>query len=564
MKNEMVSQNGKLWLKKETRPYRAFILFLTFLTAVATAFSLAFAYLVKFLINSASDEKKKELFIFSAILLGVLLLRILLKTITGFCSEKLRAKMIAEMRTKLFSKILRSDYASLQAYHSGDLLTRLTADIQEIAVDTVGFLPALVGMIVQGVGAIGALLTIDPLFTAIYVVCGGMFGGITALFRRQIKKRYKEVMEADSKSRAYMQEGLTSVLTVKAYGAEEKSAQKARKFADVYYQKRMRQNVLRSWMSCVFSLLNNFGLIFAVIWCSISVLNGNDDYGSILSVILLLMQLQQPLSAFSSVLPVYYARLSSGERLATLDELPIEPTENTRTDFAELYNSLQAIRFENVAFTYGREQVFSDANATVRKGDIVCLTGASGSGKSTVFKLLLNVYAPTSGSLYLQGEFQDGEAVELTAKERGLFAYVPQGNFLFSGTIYENLTFFAKEINDSVLAEKVKSALHTACADFVWDLPQQLETPLTEGGGGLSEGQLQRLAVARAILSDRPILLLDEATSALDGETEKQLLENVRSLQGKTCLIVTHRPAALEIADCVLQVENGEILTKTK
>ncbi|MBO5412507.1 MAG: ABC transporter ATP-binding protein [Clostridia bacterium] len=559
MKNEMISENGKEWLKKETRPYRTFILFLTFLTAFATALHLAFAYLVKFLINSASDNHKRELILFSAILLGVLLLRILLRTITGFCSEKLRARMIAEMRTKLFSKILRSDYASLQEYHSGDLLTRLTSDIQEIAVDTVGFLPAVIGMVVQATGAIGALLTIDPLFTAIYVVCGGVFGAITALFRKQIKKRHKDVMEADAKSRAYMQEGLTSVLTVKAYGVETKSTQKAQTFANAYYEKRMKQNVLRAWMSCVFSLLNNFGLIFAVIWCSVSILNGNDDYGSILSVILLLMQLQQPLSSFSSIVPVYYARLSSGERLATLENLPAEITGEETVEVDALYGKLQSIDFENVSFTYGRDQVFTSANAKIRKGDIVCLTGASGSGKSTIFKLLLNVYSAQSGKVTLKGNFQGEDTLHLTAKERGLFAYVPQGNFLFSGTIYENLTFFTKETDKDALSEQIKGALDVACAGFVWELPDGLQTPLTEGGGGLSEGQLQRLAVARAILSDRPILLLDEATSALDGETEKQLLENVRSLQGKTCLIVTHRPAALFIADCILQVENGEI-----
>ena len=156
----------------------------------------------------------------------------------------------------------------------------------------------------------------------------------------------------------------------------------------------------------------------------------------------------------------------------------------------------------------------------------------------------------------------DGSEIELTAAYRRLFAYVPQGNFLFSGTIYENLAFFSNETDEDVLKEKMISALKTACAEFVLELPQGLDTVLSEGGEGLSEGQLQRLAVARALLSNRPILLLDEATSALDADTEKRLIENIAGLKDKTCLLVTHRPKALEIANNVLHIENGQVVQK--
>ena len=165
------------------------------------------------------------------------------------------------------------------------------------------------------------------------------------------------------------------------------------------------------------------------------------------------------------------------------------------------------------------------------------------------------MYEQSQGEIYLQTETGN---LPITAKTRGLFAYVPQGNFLFSGTIYENLTFFCDELGEET-DKKIQTALKTACAEFVWELPQGLQTRLGEDGEGLSEGQTQRLAVARAILSNRPILLLDEATSALDSETEQRLLENIRLLQDKTCLIVTHRPAALQIADKVLTVENQSI-----
>ena len=557
----MTSEKAKIWLKKQTRPYCAAICFLTVFNAICTGLSLVFAYLVRYLINSASGGAKDKLLMFALVLLGVLLLKILLNTMMGYFAERLRARIVTDLRKRVFSQILRSEYSYLQTYHSGDLLNRLTTDIQEVASNSVGLVPAAVGMLVQCLGAIVALATIDPLFTCIYVVCGAIFALISAFFRKQIKKRQKEVLQADGSSRAFMQEGVSSVMTVKAYGAEEKTTEKSGGLGEIYYDKRMKRNVVNVTMHGVFSLLGNFGLIFAVVWCSVSVLNGNNDYGSILSVVLLLQQLQHPFSAFSSILPAYYARLTSGERLGEIEELPKETPE--RIDNAEtLYRQTEEIVLENLSFTYGRNEVFSNANIRLKKGETVCLTGNSGAGKSTLFKLLLDVYKPSEGEIYLKGEYGQGERLALTAKQRGLFAYVPQGNFLFSGTIYENLTFFMDENEKADIDKKIRRALDVACAQFVYDLPQGLETPLTESGGGLSEGQTQRLAVARAILCNRPILLLDEATSALDGETEQKMLENIKDLQNVTCLIVTHRPAALAIANRVLVVDKGKIEDK--
>lgn len=552
------NEKGKNWLKKETRPYRASILCLTCLAVLTTAFSILFAYTVRYLINSASDKQTEKLWLFAGLLLVFLLLKIFLKVMRGYYTEKVSAKMTAGLRTRLYGKILRSDYASVQKYHSGDLITRLTTDINEVAAYSVSLLPAVVGMAIQCIGSIVALLTIDPLFTGIYVLAGVVFAGITMFFRKQLKRQQKDVLAADGNSRAYMQESISSILTLKAYGVEGKSTEKADDFAQIYYQKRMKRNALRAVMNVIFAFLSNFGLIFAVVWCSVSILYGRmTDYGSILSAILLLMQLQSPLSSFSSIPPAYYARIASGERLADIEDITTEALEEDTT--FDLYDGLKGISFENVAFSYGRESILTDMNATFGKGEIVCLTGPSGAGKSTIFKLLLQVYQPISGEITLH--MQD-EAKVLTAKERGLFAYVPQGNFLFSGTIYENLAFFSNEKDETLLKEKMLSALKTACADFVLDLPQGLDTLLAEGGAGLSEGQLQRLAVARALLSERPILLLDEATSALDADTEKRLIENIAGLKNKTCLLVTHRPKALEIADKILHIEYGQVVQK--
>lgn len=549
---------GKEWIKKEMRQYRAVILFLTCLSILSTLSSLAFAYMTRYLINSASARDRKGLLLFSCILVGLLLLRILFQTLGKYYAEKIRSRIVRDLRVRVYKDILRSNYAQIQRFHSGELLNRLTSDLQEIAATSVGLLPALVGMITQCFGAIAALITTDPLFTLIYIVCGGAFGGVAALFRKQIKKRQKAVLEADGRSRAYMQESISSLMTIKAYGAEEKSTDKSQTLAQEHYQSKIKRGSLNAIMHAVFTLLSNFGLIFAIVWCSISVLNGNTDYGTILSVILLLMQFQHPLSGFSSILPAYYARATSGERIAELQKIAKEE-DVAPCSCDTVYANISALGFDNVGFTYDRDTVFSGASFKVNKGETVCLVGESGSGKSTVFKLLLSVYTPTQGEIYLDA---DEKRLPLDTQYRKLFAYVPQENFLFSGTIRENLTFFQDVTDERELNDSIKSALQTACAEFVYDLPQGLDTLLLEKGAGLSYGQLQRLAIARAILSKRPILLLDEATSALDGETEEKILDNIRKLQNKTCFIVTHRVAALAIADKIFVVENGAITEK--
>ncbi|MBQ8374167.1 MAG: ABC transporter ATP-binding protein [Clostridia bacterium] len=558
MSENKTSEKGKAWLKREMRPYRASVVFLTVFSVLTTLLSLSFAYLIQYLINSATNADQNGLLIFAAVLLGVLLLKIFFQTVHSYCAEGLRAKMIARQRVKTYSKILRSDYAKISEYHSGDLLNRLTSDITEVAVDTVGLMPSLVGLAVQCVGAVAALLTLDPLFTAIYVVCGLLGGGIAAFFRKKIKRYHKDFMEADGQARSFIQEGLSSMLTIKAYGAEDRITEKTESISDRYYSVRMKRNALRTAMSAVFSLLSNVGLIFAIVWCSVGLLTGEiTDFGKVLSIVLLLNQLQHPFSAVSSIVPVIYSRQASAERLQEIEDLAKENAVGESCDGA--YEDMEAIVFENVSFDYGRESVLSGVDFAIKTGEIACITGSSGSGKSTLFKLLLSVYAPNGGEIFLQES--NGQRTAITARERALFAYLPQGNFLFTGTIEENLTFFVKNKGED-LQEKIEEALKIACAQFVYELPEGLKTPLSERGAGLSEGQLQRLAIARALLSDRPILLLDEATSALDSETEERLLENIKSLKNKTCIFVTHRLAALSIADVVYELHDGTIRIK--
>ena len=229
---------GKNWLKRELRPYRPFLLLLCFLTACSTIFSLLFAYLMQYLINSATDRNTDKLLTFSLVLVAILFFRIIVNTLNHYLSERGRAKIVVGLRSKLFSKILRSDYSKIEKYHSGDLLNRLTTDVQEVAVDSIGLMPSVVGMIAQCLGAIIALLSIDPFFTAIFLFAGILFGGISAFLRNYIKKYQKELLEIDGSTRSFMQEGIASSLTVKAYAAEQRTSNKANDLLKSYFQAR--------------------------------------------------------------------------------------------------------------------------------------------------------------------------------------------------------------------------------------------------------------------------------------------------------------------------------------
>ncbi len=554
------NEKGKAWLRRELSPYRSLIAVLSVLAVCIALASVAFAYLVRYLIDAAAEKNGKQLLFFAAVLFALLLLRILAQMLNAYQTEKCRAKMYAGMKQKLFGALLYADYAQTERYHSGDMLSRLTFDAAEVAADTTKLMPALSGGLVRGAGAFCALFALDPLFTTLYAIGAAALISLGILLRKKAKAYQREVSEAEGKSRVFMQESLGSVVTLKAYGAEQKTAEKSRLLLGEYCDKRMKKARFRACLNGGFSFLSGIGLLFAVVWCCVGIVRGRTDYGTTLSVVLLLGQLQQPLTALSSLLPLYYAREASGERLAEIDDFPGESC--GISDKTESSDSFSRIAAQDLVFGYGEEKIFEGACAEFARGNIVCITGKSGAGKTTLLKLLLNIYPTESGGFFLESESCEGirSARSLTSGDRALFAYVSQKNFLFSGSVAEILTLFAPP--EGAGAEELREALTTAAAEFVYDLPQGLNTSLREDGNGLSEGQLQRLAIARALLSRRPVLLLDEATSALDEETEKRVLENLKALRNKTCLIVTHRPAALKIADFIWRIGEGKIKAK--
>lgn len=543
-------QKGKAWLKENVGKYQPSIIALAILTVLSTVCSVGFAYLSSFLIDSATNRQTEKLILFSCVVLGLLLARIIFRAVTNYYAEKCRTTIVTDLRRQTFSRILKSNYADVKDYHSGELVARISADSGEIASTTVGIVPQTVGMIIQILGALVALIAIDPLFTLFLVVGAVVIIAISAFLRKKTKWFHKEIMSSDASARSFMQESIQSELTVKAFGAEEKTVKKADEILDVYKERRLGRAKLNSFMGVLYALITNVGLVFAIIWCAVNImLVGAEYYGAVLSIVLLMEQLQRPLSTISAIMPAYYARQASAERLNEIDSFEKENTIDSVSE--EFYYQIKKISLKNAVFSYGAERVLDGFNVDIDMGKTTCIYGESGGGKSTLLKLLLGVYTLSEGCLNF---VTDSGEIAVDSTYRSLFAYVPQGNFLFTGTVYENLTFFSNEQNQDLLKDKVKKAIADSCSEFVYDLPNGLDTFLTEQGGGLSEGQRQRLAVARALVSGRPILLLDEATSALDEPTEKRLMENLLAMKDKTCVIISHRQTVIESADSAVKI----------
>ena len=298
------------------------------------------------------------------------------------------------------------------------------------------------------------------------------------------------------------------------------------------------------------------GYTFGLVWGAYNIVQGNITYGVLTEIISLITQIQGPISGLTGIIPTYFAATASAERIMEIEDLPDEKKINENVNVKETYNKLLSINFDKITFSYDRDKVLEDTDLVINKGDFVAIMGITGIGKSTLMKLLMSVFQLDKGEIYLS--LSSGEKLYVDRNIRKMFAYVPQGNFLLSGTIRENLTFVAPNATD----EQIYKSLEIACADFIDELPKGLETKLGERGIGLSEGQIQRLAIARAILTEAPILLFDECTSALDEGTEKKLLRNLMDLKNKTCLIITHKKAALSICNKEVRIVDKKIIVE--
>lgn len=446
-------------------------------------------------------------------------------------------------------------------------MNRLTSDTVVIAEGMTQMLPGITGMLIRLIGALILLIVMYPMFGYLIVPSGLLLIGVNAIFRKILKKLHKQVQEADGDLRIFLQESLTGMLVIRVFGKEKQTIEKADEKMAEHKAARMRRNHISNLCNSGFNGAMNAAYVVGTAVGGYGILTGTITYGTLLAMIQLIGQLQSPFANLTGFFPQYYAMLASAERIREVEEYPLDQTykdKKTAEQIQEFYrNDLKSLVLKDAGFSYissnsdqedVRPVVLEHINLEIQKGMYIALTGPSGCGKSTLLKVLMCLYQLNHGIYQMKTE----TGIELMRPEwRGLFAYVPQGNALMSGTIREVVTFGICTENGE---EQIWHALQIAEArDFVRKLPQGLDTFLGERGTGISEGQMQRIAIARAIYANRPILILDESTSALDEEMEKRVLSNLREMTEKTVLIVTHRKAALEICNMELRFSEDGI-----
>lgn len=549
---KIVKNPAMSWIFGMSGKLKLGVLLLVLLNSAISISAVAFALVLREAIDGAVSGNKM-VFLKFVIILGLIMVgQIAARGVIRFLDEYVRSGMENVIKTRLYETILSRKYSAITAFHTGELLNRITNDAVVVADGFVQIIPGIIAMLVKLAGAAAVLFVLDYRFSVIFFAGGGLVLIFTTLFRRVMKKLHKDVQAADGVLRSYLSENLGSLMVLKTFGAERKSIDTSKHYMDKHRFMRMKRNRFSNICNVGFGLVMNGGYIFGLCWCSFGILHGSITYGTLSAVLQLVDQLWAPLANMTGYLPKFYGMLSSAERCMELETLEEEHVESqfSRDYCRELYKDMTAIECKNITFRYEDDIILENADISIGKGELITIMGNSGAGKSTLLKLLLAIYEPEKGTLEIKTE---KESYALTEKYRKMFAYVPQGNFLMSG----NVTSAIASLDDTsadVDMDKVKAVAHIACADtFVEKLEHGYDTLIGERGMGISEGQAQRLAIARALYTDAPVLLLDEATSALDEQIEKKVLKNIRELTDKTVIIVSHRKAVLEVCDrCVV------------
>lgn len=547
------------WVYSVCKRQRWQVFAIIFINIINAITMVVFAGFSKRIINAATEEHSwSRVLYFAALFLGLLLFQMLLTLSSKSLTERCKCKLEWILKQHMLKVMMKKDYSQLSKHHTGELQNRMFNDVTIISNGFTTILPDLIYFVVKLICAFAYLVFIDKIFSIVFLIGGIAVFLVSNVFRKTIKRLHKRVQETEGKTRSFIQEILTSLLVVKSFVVEDKVADEADQLQEENYSAKMKRRFFGILVNAGLTFTFNAGYVFALAYGAYKLINGI-DYGTITAMLQLVNQIQQPFATLSAMMPQYFSLLASAERLIEIVELPDEQSNNEEyIDVPATYSQLENIDFDNISFGYDRDIILDSTSLKVNKGDFVAIMGISGIGKSTLLKLLLGVFNVDDGSIYLNTK--DG-TIPVDYHTRRLFSYVPQGNFLLSGTIRQNLTF----INDNATDEEIQEAIRISCSDqFIKDLPLGLETVIGERGVGLSEGQLQRLAIARSILSKSPIMLLDEATSALDEETELRFLQNLRELNDKTCIIVSHKKAALEICNKHIQIVDSKIVMEEK
>ena len=540
LKNRIKREN-LLWVLRQFKPHRGKITLLVLLQCVVSLLGVASVVVNKYLVDQATEGASLAWGI--GIMLGATALTVAINLFVQMWMITFSEKCSFSIRRAVYSKLLRTRMQKLRTFHSEDVLTRLTSDVEKVSSGILHILINGVGTFVKLISAFLLLYYYDPRLALVVLLIAPIGVGSFLLLSGKMRYAQENYQKSEGTYRVFLQENLKNMEVVKAFSGEEQSEEKLMQLRDERLMWTVKLRRLQTVSRTIIHITFTMGTTIAFLAGVVQIAEGNITYGTMTAFLSLVGQVQTPVLSLGEMARRFIAVMASVPRI-----MEVEGLEQDERAESTAVADMVAIRGEKLTFSYDKEEIFRDFSFTVTPGEMVAVTGQSGAGKTTLIKLLLGFTTPDAGELILQTK--DGE-MPISGATRQYFSYVPQGNTLFQGTIRENLQMADGNADEQTLW----TALETACAkEFVENLPQGLDTLIGERASGISEGQAQRIAIARAMLRKAPVVIFDEATSALDEDTETKILQNISEKAGDTAyLIITHRQKALQY--CTKRIE---------
>lgn len=546
LKRLLTPNSSMAWVREILNQHKISIFLLTILQSISAILGTLYPLITLQVLNAVEQRNKAAFLLALGLFVSFILIQMLLWYIMSIYQPRVYFKIDNTFKRRLLSAWLERSNLNQPHFHTGELMNRLNSDIGTVTNGYMSIIPNILSLIIQLIVTTVLLYALLPNM-AYGMLIGGIFMMMgTQLIRKHTKKLHKEANEAESFLQSYLQEVFQNPIIIRSFGIEQDVLSTTEDRLQHRQQVALKRNRFGIFNQLAISLIFNTAIITGTTVASFKIMNGQMAFGTYVAVAQLIAQMRGPLTNLTGFITRYFTMVASAERLQEVN--PDYDQNFLSSDSTDALPTPELLTFEKVAFAYEDDDfVLSNFSLSIPKGQHLGIIGESGGGKSTFLKLLIGVYKANFGQINLH---YPEHILNLTDEQfkayRQLFAYVPQGKALLSGTIRDCVTFGHPVTENQ--DERIREALRLACAlEFVETLPKGLDTEIKEAGAGLSEGQMQRITIARAIFTDRPYLVLDEATSALDAQTEKKLLENLKTLTDKTMILVTHRLEALSI-----------------
>ena len=507
--------------------------------------SLSSVWAVQHAIDVASHATEGNIYWAVALMGGLILCDFALNIGSIWVQNILGIKAQNRMQQQMLDRLLRSEWHGKESRHSADVLNRLEFDVNSVVNFLTQTLPGALSTLALFLGAFIYLCTLDWRLALVITFMIPLFVLVSKVYVRQMRSLTRDVRNQDSKVQSVLQETVQHRMLIKTLESDDAAVNKLEGTQSVLRRKVVKRTIFSVFSNLVMNFGFALGYLVAFLWAAIGMSNGVLTFGQMTAYLQLVNKIQNPARQLTKLVPAFVSVFTAAERLMELEEDPLEEQGDPI-----VLDAPCGVRLNNISYAYtdADEDVIHNLNFDFRPGSCTAVLGETGAGKTTIVRMILALLKPQKGRVEL---YNDKECREMSPRMRANLVYVPQGNTLLSGTIRDNLRLGKLDATD----EEMRAALHKACADFVMELPDGLDTQCAEQGGGLSEGQAQRISIARALLRDRSIILFDEATSALDPETERQLLQNLLKHNNNTIIFITHRLAVVDYCDQTLKIE---------